>query len=248
MIKLSGLSLFFPFLNDEGTVQRQIESAFVTGRRCAHEIEVIAILGGKSRDNTKKKLVQMQKQFPQLLIIDKEDNTEGYAVIKYGIQRATKEWIFYTDGDAQYHLEEDLPRLITKQQQTGADVVNGYKRLRHDNRARIVLGNLYSKVSRLIFQLPIRDTDCDFRLMRKKLCDQLHLESSGSSILPEMIVKFCALKATFAEVAVQHYPREYGVSNYTAYSLLKEKVIGDVGLFLKLWMSRCNLPIRKVSS
>ncbi len=246
MKKLSSLSIFFPFFNDEGTVERQINAAFKAGREFAHDIEVIAIHGGFSRDNTKKKLEEMKNRFPNLILIDKENNTEGYAVIKHGFQKATKEWIFYTDGDAQYHLEEDLPKLIEKQAKTGADVINGYKKLRRDDPVRIMLGKLYSKISRRLFSLPIRDTDCDFRLLRKSFCNKIELESRDSSILPELILKLDAVKAKFAEVAVFHYPREYGQSNYTPYSLLKEKVIGDFKLFMKLWIGRLNLPIKKL--
>ena len=246
MKKLPSLSIFFPFLNDEGTVERQIQTAFKSAKDFAYDVEVIAIHGGKSRDNTWKKLNEMKKKFPQLIILNHESNTEGYAVIKHGFKKASKEWIFYTDGDAQYHLEEDLSKLIEKQEKTGADIINGYKKIRRDDTIRIILGKLYSKFSRRLFGLPIRDTDCDFRLLRNSICKKISLESSDASILPELIVKLKAVEATFAEVAVRHYPREYGKSNYTPYSLLKEKVIGDVSLFLKLWITRLNLPIKKV--
>lgn len=246
MKKLASLSIFFPFLNDEGTVERQVKAAFKTAKEVAHDIEIIAIHGGRSRDNTWKKLNEMRKHFPQLLIINKEDNCEGYAVIKHGFKKASKDWIFYTDGDAQYHLEEDLPKLIEKMQATGADVVNGYKKIRHDDTIRIILGKLYSNCSRRLFGLPIRDTDCDFRLIRKSVADKISLESTDSSILPELIVKLNQVKARFAEVAVCHYPREYGKSNYTPFSLLKEKVMGDLKLFVKIWIAKLNLPIKKI--
>lgn len=246
MKKLASLSIFFPFLNDEGTVARQIEVAFNTAKDFADDIEVIAIHGGNSRDNTRKKLREMKKKFPQLIVINKEDNCEGYAVIKHGFKQATKEWIFYTDGDAQYHLEEDLPKLIEKMHATGADIINGYKKIRRDDTIRIILGKLYSKISRRLFGLPIRDTDCDFRLIRRSIASKITLESTDSSILPELIVKLNQVKAKFAEVAVCHYPREYGKSNYTPFSLLKEKVMGDLKLFMKIWLSKFKLPIKRI--
>ncbi len=248
MIKLSSLTIFFPFFNDEGTVERQIDIAYKTGRLYAHDIEVIAIHGGFSTDNTKRKLAEMKKRYKDLIIIDKEDNKEGYAVIKYGFQNASKDWIFYTDGDAQYHMEEDLPKLIEMQHKTGADMINGYKKIRQDDRIRILLGKLYGKISQNIFNLPVRDTDCDFRLLRKSVYEKIDLECNDASILPELIIKLCAAKAVFAEVAVAHYPREYGKSNYTAFSLFKEKVCGDFKLLLKLWIARLNLPIKKLDT
>lgn len=234
MKQLSGLTIFFPFLNDEGTVERQIILAYTVGKRYAKEVEVIAIHGGHSSDQTKKKIIQMQSFYPKLIVLNKESNTEGYAVIKHGFLKASKDWVFYTDGDAQYHLEEDLIKLIEKQEKSKADVVNGYKMTRHDVRIRVILGNIYKFMSRKIFSLPIRDVDCDFRLIRKSILNKINLESSDASILPELIIKLNMLNAKFAEVPVRHYARVYGKSNYTAFGLMKEKIIGDFKLYLKI--------------
>lgn len=231
---LSGLTIFFPFLNDEGTVERQIILAYTVGKRYAKEVEVIAIHGGFSNDMTKKKILQMQTFYPKLIILNKENNTEGYAVIKHGFNKASKEWIFYTDGDAQYHLEEDLIKLIEKQEKTKADIVNGYKVSRHDVRIRVILGAIYKFLSRKIFNLPIRDVDCDFRLIRKSALNKINLDSTDASILPELIIKLNMKQVKFAEVPVRHYPRVYGKSNYTAFGLMKEKIVGDFKLYLKI--------------
>lgn len=234
MKKLASLTIFFPFLNDQGTVERQIENAYLYGKKYTKDLEVIAIHGGKSSDKTKQEILRMKKKFPSLVVINKENNVEGYAVIKYGFLAAKKDWIFYTDGDAQYHLENDLIRLIERQLHSNADIVNAYKKSRHDNIIRVILGDIYKKISRIIFNLPVRDVDCDFRLIRKDVIKKITLESSDASILPELIIKLKQARARFAEIPVKHYPRVYGKSNYTAISLMREKIIGDFLLYLKL--------------
>jgi putative flippase GtrA len=232
--KLTSLSIFFPFYNDEGTVERQVDMAYDHGRKYTDDLEVIAMHGGNSRDGTFAKIKEVKKKYPDLVVVDKSDNWEGYAVIKYGFKAATKDWVFYTDGDAQYHLEEDLGRLVGKQLETNADVVNGYKGRRGDNFLRTFLGNIYAKVSSLVFELPIRDTDCDFRLIRRSLMNKVSLDSSDASILAELIKKLEMAGAKFVEIPVSHYEREYGTSNYSAASLLREKVIGDFRLYLRM--------------
>jgi hypothetical protein len=131
-------------------------------------------------------------------------------------------------------LEEDLVKLVAKQNATNTDVVNGYKRHRGDTQVRTALGNIYKMLSRDFFRLPIRDTDCDFRLIRKKYLDKINLESTDASILPELIKKLEIAGAKFSEIEVSHYRRIYGKSNYNALSLLKEKLIGDIRLYLKM--------------
>jgi len=233
MMKLSSLTIFFPFYNDEGTVVEQISKAYEIGSKYTNDLEVIAIHGGISRDGTFNEIKKAKKKFIDLVIIDKSDNIEGYAVIKYGFQNATKDWVFYTDGDAQYDMKE-LELLVKKYYETKADVINGYKTSRGDGVVRHILGDLYAKFSSFIFELPIRDTDCDFRLIKKKFLDKFELVSVDSSILGELIKKLELSGASFAEVPVSHFDRKYGISNYTAFGLFKEKLIGDFKLYFKL--------------
>jgi putative flippase GtrA len=231
--KLSSLTIFFPFFNDEKTVERQINDAFKVGGLVANNLEVVAIHGGHSKDNTLHEINRMAKKYPSLVVIDKSDNKEGYAVIKEGFKKASRDWVFYTDGDAQYHLD-DLPKLVSRKFETNADVVNGFKIERGDNFIRTLLGKVYANLSSFIFELPIRDTDCDFRLIKKSYLEKINLVSKDASVLGELIKKLEIVGAKFAEVSVLHYPREYGVSNYTPLGLFKEKLIGDFTLYLKL--------------
>lgn len=234
MQKLKSLSIIIPFFNDEATVSRQLTYAYSIGENVSNKFEIIAIHGGNSIDNTYSEIIKMKLIYPDLKILNKKNNQEGYAVIKYGFKEARYDWLFYTDGDAQYHIEEDLVKLIEKYFKTGADVINGYKIKRHDNLIRVILGNIYALLTKKIFGLPIRDVDCDFRLIKRKVLNKINLESKDSSILPEMIYKLNLVGAKFAEVPISHYSRIYGKSNYSTFGLIKEKIIGDFKLFLKL--------------
>ena len=49
------------------------------------------------------------------------------------------------------------------------DIVQGYKLGRGDPLHRKVIGRIYHHVVKLLFGLPGRDTDCDFRLFRRRL-------------------------------------------------------------------------------
>lgn len=241
MKKLKSLTIMFPFYNDEGTVRRQIDSAYQVGEILCDDLQVIALHGGSSKDNTWKEIKKMKQKYPDLELINKKNNEEGYAVIKYGLQKAVKEWVFYTDGDAQYHLEEDFPRLVVHQIKTNADIVNGYKRKRNDSLVRIIAGMVYARLSKMLFNFPIRDIDCDFRLIKKSCLDKIILESRNESILPELIKKLQLAGARLEEIPVFHYKRIYGKSNYTIFSLFKKKFFGDIVLFFKLRKSKNNI-------
>lgn len=228
--KLSSLTIFFPFFNDAGSVKKAISNAYYYGEKVADDLEVIAIHGGKSVDDTYKKILKEKAKHPDLIVLDKHTNKEGYAVIKYGLKKATKDWIFYTDGDLQYDVAE-IEQLVNKQIKSRADIVNGFKKNRADSVSRQWFGRVYRLLSRIFFHLPIRDVDCDFRLIRRDALNRFKLASGNSSILLELIKKLEVNGATFAEIPVHHYKRTYGSSNYTVRRLFFEKIIGDITFF-----------------
>ncbi len=228
-------------MNDAGTVGSLISQAYSVGKQITENLEVIAIHGGASKDNTFAEILIAKGKYPDLVVLDHSANREGYAVIRHGFEAATKEWVFYTDGDGQYHLD-DLFKLAL--QADGCDVVNGYKVERSDPWHRVLFGNAYQIFSRLLFRLPIRDIDCDFRLIRKRYLQDTQFISKGASILPELISKLQSAGAKFSEVPVRHYPRVYGNSNYTFLGLIFEKLLGDLKLFVKNRSSSATTPFQ----
>ena len=89
-----------------------------------------------------------------------------------------REWVFFTDGEGQYDPGE-LAQLVASTNDD-VDVVQGYKLERSNNAARRVIGRMYHHVASLLFGLRIRDTDCDFRLIRSTMLEDIELtETSG---------------------------------------------------------------------
>ena len=228
-IKLPSLTIFFPFFNDAGTVNLLVTQAYFFGKQITENLEVIAIHGGASKDSTLEEILKAKTKYPDLIVLDQSHNQEGYGVIRHGFHAATKEWVFYMDGDGQYHLE-DLPKLVEKAFESGSDVVNGFKVQRSDPWFRVFLGKGYQVFCHLLFHLPIRDIDCDFRLIQRKHLHDVKFSGRGASILPELILILKQSGAKFSEVPIKHYPRVYGCSNYSSFNLFLEKLIGDFTL------------------
>ncbi len=79
---------------------------------------------------------------------------------------------------------------------------------------RKVIGRVYHHVVRLLFDLHVRDTDCDFRLIRATLMERVELTSTSGVICVEMMRKFEDAGARFVEVGVSHYERPHGRSQF----------------------------------
>ena len=206
----NSLSIFMPFYNDAGTVRRMITEAYHYGSKLTADLEVIAVNDG-SQDNTLKELRKMRREYPSLKIVFHKKNRGYGGALQSGINNTTKYWVFYTDGDAQYHFDE-LEKLWLLRK--GCDVVNGYKLHRSDNMIRRVIGLMYASAVRKIFKIPIKDVDCDFRLIKGDILRSLKLNCTSGAITVELVKKLFMKDTKFTEVGVNHYPREYGHSTF----------------------------------
>ena len=176
-----------------------------------NDFEIMVIDDG-SIDGSRELLSELQRKVPELKVFFHEKNRGYGGALRSGFKVSTKELIFYTDGDGQYNVDE-LPLLVEKLEDN-IDVVNGYKIKRVDPLHRIIIGLIYQHLMRLLFWLPIKDPDCDFRLIRRKVFNKVELESDTGTITIELVKKIQQAGFLFAEVGVSHYFRTYGKSQF----------------------------------
>lgn len=211
MKMLSGLSLFFPSFNDAKILPRILRDAYNVGRKVAEDIEIIVVDDG-SVDDTPRVLARLQKTIPVLRIVRHKRNLGYGAALRSGFRAAAKQFVFYTDGDGQYDID-DLPLLVNKLN-PNIDIVNGIKMKRNDGLDRIILGNIYASIIRYIFRLPIRDVDCDFRLIRRSVMKKVKLTTTSGAVCVELVKRLDLAGARFGEVYVHHYDRKFGHSQF----------------------------------
>jgi glycosyltransferase involved in cell wall biosynthesis len=177
----------------------------------AEDFEIVVVDNG-SRDYTGLVLELLGRALPELRVITRRESLGYGGALRAGFAAASKEWIFYTDGDAQYNPLE-LVRLADAAGD-GVDVVNGYKTARQDPWYRIFLGRLYHHAARLLFGFRLRDVDCDFRLFRRAILRTVPLTSTTGTIGLEIVKRFQDAGCRFVEVPVSHHYRRYGDSQF----------------------------------
>ena len=206
-----GISVFFPAYNDGGTIASMVLSAILVLQSLTDDYEVIVVNDGSS-DYTKDILDELERQYEVVRVVHHERNKGYGGALQTGFATASKDFIFYTDGDAQYDVR-DLP-LLWEQMQDEVDLVQGYKISRSDPLHRVIIGRIYHWLAKLAFGLRLKDVDCDFRLMRRSIFDKVHLESDSGVICVEMMKKIQDAGFIIAEVPVHHYHRAYGRSQF----------------------------------
>lgn len=232
------ISAFFPCYNDGGTIASMVALTDLTLKSLTDDYEILVVDDGSS-DHSRAILRELEKKYDRLKVTYHEKNRGYGGALKAGFSSATKELLFYTDGDFQYDVSE-ITKLLPEMKE-GIDIVNGYKAGRSDRLYRKIIGRTYHWIMKLMFSFKIRDVDCDFRLIRRSVFDKIQLEYDSGVICVEMVKKMQDAGFQFAEVPVNHYFRTYGRSQF-----FNVKRIFNTGRdLLKLWW---KLVIKKEGS
>ena len=233
---MPSISAFFPAYNDAGTIASMVVTADRTLRELTDEYEVIVVNDG-SPDHTGEVLADLQRRYPNLRVITHPKNRGYGGALRSGFANATKELVCYTDGDAQYDPREF--KLLVEKLRDDVDVVQGYKIQRNDPVHRIIIGKLYHWIVRSMFNLHVRDVDCDFRLIRRKVFDTVQLTQDSGVICIELMTKIEQAGFRITEVPVHHYHRAYGQSQFFNF-----RRVARVGVdLLKLWVQLVALRV-----
>jgi glycosyltransferase involved in cell wall biosynthesis len=226
------LSVFFPAYNDALSIPGLVARAFDVLERHVEDYEVIVVNDG-SQDNTGEVLDGLERRYaPKLRVVTHEVNRGYGGALRSGFAAATKEFVFYTDGDGQYDVSE-LPVLL-KAMRSDVGLVNGYKLERNDPRHRIWIGSAYNCFARMLFAVGIRDIDCDYRLIRRELLEDMPLISTSGTICVELVRKLELSGCGVVEVGVHHYPRLHGRSQFFRVRSLMTTFSQLTGLWLRL--------------
>ena len=225
-----GLSVFLPAYNDSGTIASLVITSLKTAARLTQDFEVIIVNDG-SADATAEIADELARTYPQVRVVHHETNRGYGGALRTGFASATRDLIFYTDGDAQYDPAE--MEALWAAFNNDFDLVNGYKISRSDPLHRIVIGRVYHHTVKLLFGLKVRDVDCDFRLMRRSIFERVVLEKNSGVICLEMMKKIQDAGFRIAEVPVHHYHRAFGKSQFFNFRRLFKTGV-DV---MKLWFA-----------
>jgi glycosyltransferase involved in cell wall biosynthesis len=230
-MKFTSITTFFPAYNDAGTIASMVILAMQTLPALADDYEVVVINDG-SQDHTGDVLAELVRLFPRLRVVTHDKNRGYGGAVRAGFAAARSDWVFYTDGDAQYDPRELA--LLVAAQRDGADVVNGYKIARSDPLHRKIVGRIYHHFVRLTFGIRLRDVDCDFRLLRRAALQRIVLDSTDGTICVELVRKLQDAGCRFVEVPVHHYHRAYGKSQFFNFRRLARVVAHLAALWWRL--------------
>lgn len=209
-MKIDELSVFFPTYNEEKNIRKTVISTKNILKKIAGKWEIIIVDDG-SKDKTKEIVNKLRIEDSRIRVISHNKNRGYGGSLQTGFYNSKYDWIAFTDSDGQFDFSE-IDNFIIRQKETNADLVIGYYKKRRVSKFKIITSKMWEITVFLLFGLHVRDIDCGFKLISKKVIDTIpKLESErGAFISSEFLIK--AKKAGFkiVEIPITHYPRTQG--------------------------------------
>ncbi len=200
------LSVFFPCYNEQDNVRRVVGEAMAFLPTVSDDFEVIVVDDG-SQDRTGTIIDELAAGDRRIRAVHHPANRGYGGALRSGFGAATKELVFYTDGDGQFDISElrSLLKLIDRH-----DIVSGYRRRRQDSLIRRLNAWMWGRLVTWVLGFRCRDVDSAFKLYRREIFDRIDMKSTGALIDAEILARAIRSGYTLTEVPVSHRPRIAG--------------------------------------
>jgi len=203
------VSVFFPAYYDEKNIGKVVDSAVrVLEELKLKDYEVIIIEDG-SPDKTAEVADELAVKYQKVRVIHHEKNMGYGATLKDGFLNAKLDYVFYTDGDNQFDLNE-LKKFVALIPYS--DIVVGYRKKKQYSLYRKFTSLCYNYLLKLIFDIHFWDIDCAFKLFKTDLFKKININSVDAFIDAEIMLKAKLLDYSVTEIGVMHLPRVDGIS------------------------------------
>ena len=200
------LSVVFPAFNEEANIRHTVDSARLVLPKLAETWEIILVNDG-SEDATSSLCDELAEQYPEVRAIHHTDNRGYGAALKSGILAARHDYIFFTDSDGQFDLQE-LENLI--EWAGHYEIVTGYRAKRQDPPHRLINAWGWRTLVRMVLGVKVRDIDCAFKIFQRSVFDRVQIRSVGAMVNTEILAQARSFGMRIHEVKVSHYPRRHG--------------------------------------
>lgn len=220
-IQLSSVSFFCPAYHDEKNLPILIPQVNAFLKEITNTYEILIVQDG-SPDKTGEVADSLAKEYANVRVIHHATNMGYGATLRDGFEAAKYDYVMYTDGDNQYDVREFLSYLHLLDT---SDVLSGYVRGKAISFRRKVQSEVWNWLIRVLFFVWCRDINCAMKIYKRRVLENISIESSSCFIDAEMIIK--AKKAGFkvAQFPVTHFPRTEGLASGSKMSVIVPTIV-----------------------
>ncbi len=240
----SKLSVFYPMWNEELYIERALafgaracEDLIKSGDIADYELIVI---DDASTDSTPEIADRLAATDPHVRVIHHERNRKLGGAMKTGFAAATGDLVLYTDADLPFDMAE-LPRAVRLLREYEVDIISAYRFDRTgEGSLRAVYTWVYNALIKSLFGVKVRDINFAFKLCRTRIFNDIELQSEGSFIDAELVIRATRMGYEIMQMGVDYFPRTRGVSTLSSPGII-------VTIVKEMWSLRGDLEgIQKV--
>lgn len=234
MQKIDEISVFYPTYNEEANIKKTVLKTVAILKKIASNWEILVVNDG-SKDRTKEIVATLSKKDKRIKLINHKVNRGYGGSLQTGFYNSKFKLIAFTDSDGQFDFSE-ITNFIKTKEETGADLVIGYYKKRQVSKLKIITSKMWEIAVMLLFGLKVKDIDCGFKLIDKKVIETIdRLESErGAFISSEFLIKAKKKGFKIVEIPVTHYPRVAGKGTGRDIKVIVQSFIDLFRLWKKL--------------
>jgi glycosyltransferase involved in cell wall biosynthesis len=205
----SSIAAVLPAYNEEALIEQTIRHLAAVLAQLVDSFQILVTDDG-SRDGTARILAYLETSEPHLhLSVVTHPTNLGYgAALASGFDAATADLVLLLDADGQFDVAELVHLLAALDADT--DLVIGYRVKRADPPVRLLNAWGWKQLVNGLFGYAARDVDCAFKLFRRQVWANVHVDSRGATFSAEFLIKARRLDFHITEVPVTHLPRKAG--------------------------------------
>jgi len=200
------LSLVFPAFNEADNLPALLASAVSIGEELALDFEIVIVDDG-SRDRSADLLAAWCTRDGRIRVLHHARNRGYGAALRAGLREARGELVFFSDADLQFELSE-IRQLLAHSDEF--EIVAGYRAPRRDPWLRRLIAGVWGGLMRTLFDLPVRDIDCAFKIFHRDVLDAIPIESIGAFVNTEILARARAAGFRIKQIPVSHRRRRSG--------------------------------------
>ncbi len=165
------ISVLMPAYNEASVIIPSVQETIRTMDGFGVEYEIIVIDDG-SHDGTLARIHELRARHGRVVAVKNRENYGKGRALKKGFRYVTGDYVVFLDCDLDLHPEQ-VKEFFEVMRHEDVDVVIGSKRHPKSRVAyswsRKIISNVYFFIVKVLFGLPIRDTQTGLKLFRREV-------------------------------------------------------------------------------